>query len=76
MFWRRRPRSDFADEIRSHLDLDADDLIRDGVPPDEAHTLARRRFTAMLNNSEAKTSSMFLDASRRQDRLREWCVRM
>jgi predicted permease len=42
--WRRRKRQDFADEIQSHLELEADDLIRDGVSPDEAPAAARRRF--------------------------------
>jgi predicted permease len=41
---RRRRRQDFSDEIRSHLELDTDDLIREGLSPDEASAEARRRF--------------------------------
>ena len=53
MFWRRRRgRSDFADEIQSHLELDADDLIRDGVPPEQAAALARRRFGSVTGARE------------------------
>ena len=42
-WWRRKPFG-FADEIQSHLDLDADELIGEGAQPKEARTAARRRF--------------------------------
>jgi predicted permease len=41
--WRRKPH-DFADEIQSHLDLDADQLVGDGAQPREARAAAMRRF--------------------------------
>ena len=41
--WRRKP-GDFDDEIRAHLELDADQLIEDGALPEEARAAARRRF--------------------------------
>jgi len=45
MFWRRkRKTSDFSEEIRSHLDLEADDLRSEGLSPDEARRAACRSF--------------------------------
>ena len=45
MFWRRRrPDSDFADEVESHLQLEADQLQRAGLSVDEARHTARRSF--------------------------------
>ena len=41
---RRRPPSDFAEEIESHLQLEADRLRAEGVPPAEAEAAARRAF--------------------------------
>ena len=45
MRWRpgRTPR-DFGDEIRAHLELEADELIRSGMSEREAREAARRRF--------------------------------
>jgi len=40
----RRSEDDFAREIEAHLALEADHLIADGVPPEEAHHGARRAF--------------------------------
>jgi predicted permease len=45
-FWRRKPR-DFADEIRSHLELDADQLMEEGAGPEAARAAARRRFGSL-----------------------------
>src|SRR4051812_26301897 len=39
-----RSQRDFEDEIRSHLELEADRLIEEGLSPDEAQHAARRRF--------------------------------
>jgi len=39
-----RSQRDFEDEIRSHLALEADRLIEEGMSPDEAQHAARRRF--------------------------------
>jgi predicted permease len=44
-FWRRRRSdADFADEIASHLQLEADQLERDGASPSDAKASAQRAF--------------------------------
>jgi putative ABC transport system permease protein len=45
---RRRPPSDFAAEIESHLQLEADRLRAAGAAPDEAEAAARRAFGNVL----------------------------
>jgi len=42
-FWRRAQR-DFEDEIRSHLELETDQLIAQGMRPKDARLAARKRF--------------------------------
>ena len=44
MFWRKRSTEDFAEEIKAHLELEADDLKREGLSEDEARRKARREF--------------------------------
>jgi hypothetical protein len=45
MFWRRkRPLADFQEEIRSHLELEADELHDEGIDTSEAPQAARRAF--------------------------------
>jgi predicted permease len=44
MFWRKRSPEDFAEEIKSHLEPEADDLKREGMNEDEARRKARREF--------------------------------
>jgi hypothetical protein len=44
MFWRRRPTTDFSDEIRAHIALEADRLVAEGMHPDQAARVARQRF--------------------------------
>lgn len=44
MWFRRRTARDFHAEIESHLRLEADRLMADGMPPDEAEAVARRTF--------------------------------
>jgi hypothetical protein len=46
MFWRRkqRPTADFAAEIRSHIELEADDLESGSVTGVEARMAARKAF--------------------------------
>lgn len=56
MFRRRRSEADFAEEIQAHLDLEADDLRREGVNPDEARFQARRTF----GNVRAAQESFYL----------------
>ena len=40
----RRAQSDFEDEIRSHLELETDQLIAQGMSPKDARLAARKRF--------------------------------
>lgn len=44
MFWRKRSREDFAEEIKAHLELEADQLRREGLSDEEARCKARREF--------------------------------
>lgn len=44
MFRRKRSAEDFADEIRAHLELETDELKREGLSEDEARWKARREF--------------------------------
>jgi len=52
MFWRRRSSEDFAEEIRSHLDLEADELRRQGFSADEARRRARVEFGSVQSAEE------------------------
>ena len=44
MFRRRRSADDFAEEIKAHLELEADDLKSEGLGEHEARWEARRAF--------------------------------
>src|SRR5580693_9205220 len=44
MFWRKRSADDFAEEIKAHLELEADELKREGLSEDEARRKARLEF--------------------------------
>jgi len=44
MFRHRRSADDFAEEIKSHLELEADELQSEGLSEDEAHRRARVEF--------------------------------
>jgi predicted permease len=44
MFRRKRSTEDFAEEIKAHLELEADDLQQEGLSEDEARRKARRSF--------------------------------
>ena len=44
MWFRRRQDSDFQAEIESHIRLEADRLIAEGMPPADATAAARRAF--------------------------------
>ena len=44
MFWRKRSAADFAEEIKAHLELEADELEREGLSKDQAQWTARREF--------------------------------
>ncbi len=56
MFRRRRTEADFAEEVRAHLELEADDLRQEGVSPDESRFQARRSF----GNVRAAQESFYL----------------
>jgi predicted permease len=44
LFARRKPVDDLAEEIRSHLRMEEQENLESGMPPDEAHDAALRRF--------------------------------
>ena len=44
MFNRKRSQQDFAEEIKSHLELEADELKREGLSDEDAHRQARCEF--------------------------------
>ena len=44
LFRRRKPTDDLAEEIRSHLEMEEQENLESGMPPDEAHYAALRRF--------------------------------
>ena len=53
MPWRRkRSDDDFGREIRSHLQLEVDRLVADGMGEDEARRCARRRFGNVASHTE------------------------
>jgi predicted permease len=52
MFSRKRSADDFAAEIRSHLELEADDLKHAGLSEDQARTQARREFGNVTASQE------------------------
>jgi predicted permease len=63
MFWKRkRSPEDFAEEIRAHLDIEADELKSEGRP--DAHLAARRAFgnvTALRERSYERGRLAWLD---------------
>ena len=44
MRWRRRPTTDFSDEIQAHIALETDRLVAEGMSPTDAARAARRKF--------------------------------
>ena len=44
MFGRKRNAQDFAEEIKAHLELEADDLKQEGLNEDDARWKARLAF--------------------------------
>ena len=48
----RRSQRDFEDEIRSHLELEAEDRRQDGASSDEARYAARRAFGNVATTKE------------------------
>jgi predicted permease len=47
LFRRRKPVDDLEEEIRSHLEMEEQENLESGMPPDEAHYAALRRFGNM-----------------------------
>jgi macrolide transport system ATP-binding/permease protein len=56
MFRRRRSREDFAEEIKSHLELEADELQSEGLSEEEA----RRRAKVEFGNPQAAQERFYL----------------
>ncbi len=52
MFRRKRSADDFAEEIKTHLELEADDLEREGLSEDQARWKARREFGSVRGAQE------------------------
>ena len=52
MFRRKRSAEDFAEEIRSHLELEAEALRADGLSEDEAYRRARVEFGSVRGSQE------------------------
>ena len=52
MFGRKRSAKDFADEIKAHLELEADDLRDEGMSAEEAHRRARVEFGSVNRAQE------------------------
>jgi macrolide transport system ATP-binding/permease protein len=44
MFLKRRRERELEEEIRTHLEMQIDDNLRQGMDPDDAHRAARRKF--------------------------------
>lgn len=64
MFWRRRSSKDFAEEIKSHLELEADELSLQGLSEDEARRRARVEFGSVQSATErfhARNRVVWLD---------------
>ncbi|HEX2191515.1 MAG TPA: ABC transporter permease [Longimicrobiaceae bacterium] len=68
----QHPEADLDEEIRLHLELRAEQLEREGLPPEQAREAARRRFGPP---DEARRT--LREAARRREsrvRLREWAA--
>jgi len=65
-----RTADEMDDEIRLHLQLRAEQLVREGLSPDAARAEAERRFGAL----DETRPELHASAGRREDRmrLREW----
>ncbi len=71
MIFRRRKDRDFAEELQSHLDLEADRLREEGAPAEQARLLARRAFGNAASARERfyeSRRSIFLDVLLRDTR--------
>jgi predicted permease len=64
--------ADVDDEIRLHIDLRAEQLVRDGWTPEAARVEARHRFAALLDDARTR----LLDAARERDAHMTWSDRL
>jgi len=73
-FFRRDPRRDIDDEIRTHLELREADLIALGMSPEDARTRARREFG---DAAAARADALRVDTRMmRRERRSEWLETM
>src|SRR5437868_15098272 len=63
---------DVDDEIRLHIELRAEQLVREGWPPESARVEAQRRFAALLDDARTR----LLDAARARDTHMTWRDRL
>ena len=52
LFRPRKPVDDLEEEIRSHLSMEEQENLESGMPPDEAHYAALRRFGNVTSTRE------------------------
>jgi hypothetical protein len=52
VFFRKRSRADFADEIQAHVDLEAEALQAEGLSEEEARRQARVKFGSLRREQE------------------------
>jgi len=70
MWWRRRER-DLEREVRSHLELEAEDQLRNGLPPEKARLAAQKAFgNATLVTEEIRAMSAWTALDRLAQDLR------
>src|SRR5581483_2022288 len=65
--FRRPPESEIAQELRDHLELDAEDLRRQGMAVADARLVARRRFgnaAIIAENTRESWGSLLLERLR------------
>jgi hypothetical protein len=58
MFKRTRSTKDFADEIKAHLDLEAEELRHEGLSEAEAHRKAKSRKLQSVVRSGLRRSGL------------------
>lgn len=52
MFNRKRSAEDFAEELQAHIELETEELRREGLSEEEAHRQARRKFGSVRRERE------------------------
>ena len=56
LFRRSKPVADLEEEIRAHLRMEEQENLESGMPPEEAHYAALRRFGASFCDVPARRS--------------------